>query len=117
MRYDNWDVLLFPTGEDSKTPFKEFRVVCNVIPDVELSHGHGLVVMPIMTCFVPSLEAGARFQLSVHSWMGPEISSLAKRYGGHLDLVQFEARIFIDGCLVAYVMRLRHLDSVWRDTH
>jgi hypothetical protein len=101
MRYDNWDVLLFPTGPESKTPFKEFRVGCNVIPDVELSQCHGSVGVPVMTCFVPSLEAGAHFQLSVHSWTVPEISQFTKSYSKHVELVQFEARIFMDGQLVA----------------
>jgi hypothetical protein len=117
MRYDNWDILLFPTGRDSKTPFKEFRVGCNVIPDAELSQGHGPVVMPIMTCFVPSLEAGARFQLSVHSWTGPEVSAVTKRYGNRPDLVQFEARVFIDGRPVAYVTCFRYLACAWWVTH
>ena len=103
MRYNDWDVLLFPTGRDSKTPFKEFRVACQVIPDVELAHCHGSAGVPIVTCFVPSLEADAPFQVSVHSWSTPYISQFTKSYSKHTELVQFEARVFIDGRLVAYV--------------
>lgn len=31
MRYDDWDVLLFPQG--SRVPIKEFRVDCRVVQD------------------------------------------------------------------------------------
>jgi hypothetical protein len=101
MRYNNWDVLLFPTGRDGKTPFKEFRVACQVIPDVELAHCQASVGMPIVTCFVPSLAAGAPFQVSVHSWREPEISQFTRSYSKHVEVVQFEARVFIDGHMVA----------------
>lgn len=57
-----------------------------------------------MTCFVPSLDAGTPFQISIHSWGGrPEVSQFTKTFTRHAELVQFEARVFIDGCLVAYV--------------
>ena len=31
MRYEDWDVLLFPQG--SKVPMKEFKTNCHVIQD------------------------------------------------------------------------------------
>ena len=31
MRYEDWDILLFPAG--SRVPFKEFKTVCHVIQD------------------------------------------------------------------------------------
>lgn len=34
MRYEDWDVLLFPVNEDSKVPIKEFKVACHVVHDV-----------------------------------------------------------------------------------
>ncbi|KAK3689924.1 hypothetical protein B0T22DRAFT_182222 [Podospora appendiculata] len=101
MRFDDWDVILFPTGRDSKVPFKEFKVACHVVPDVELAHSHGSIGMPVMTCFVPSLPAGTPFQISIHCWKNPEISQFTRTYSKHADLVKFEARIMIDGRLVA----------------
>ncbi|KAK0666999.1 hypothetical protein QBC41DRAFT_324855 [Cercophora samala] len=101
MRYDDWDVILFPTGRDAKIPFKEFKVACHAIPDVELSHIHGSAGMPVMTCFVPSLPAGSPFQISLHCWRNPEISQFTRTYSKHIELVKYEARILLDGRLVA----------------
>jgi hypothetical protein len=103
MRYDDWDVILFPTGRDSKIPFKEFKVACHVVPDLELAHIHGAVGIPVMTCFVPSLAPGAGFQISIHCWRRPDLSQFARTYSKHTDLIKFEARILIDGRLVACV--------------
>lgn len=103
MRYDDWDVILFPTGQDAGIPFKEFKVACHVVPDFELSHIHGTVGLPVMTCFVPSLAPGSGFQISIHSWRVPEISQFTRTYSKHTDLVKFEARVMIDGRLVAFV--------------
>ena len=37
MRYQNWDVLLFPQeGNDVKTPLQEFRTCCDVVQDLGL---------------------------------------------------------------------------------
>jgi hypothetical protein len=101
MRYDDWDVILFPTGRDAKIPFKEFKVACHVVPDLELAHIHGAVGMPVMTCFVPSLAAGTPFQISLHCWRRPDISLFTRTYSKHSELVKFEARIQIDGRMVA----------------
>ncbi|SPQ24860.1 48ac7aee-4810-46c8-84d6-f8556c4a085b [Thermothielavioides terrestris] len=101
MRYEDWDVILFPTGRDSKIPLKEFKVACHVVPDVELAHIHGPAGVPVMTCFVPSLPPGVPFQISLHCWRRPEISQFTRTYSKHSDLVKFEARIMIDGRLVA----------------
>lgn len=106
MRYDDWDVILFPTGRDSKIPFKEFKVACNVVPDLELSHIHGPVGIPVMTCFVPSLVASTAFQVSIHSWRRPDISQFTRTYSKHAELVKFEARVMLDGRVVAWVAPL-----------
>ncbi|KAK4462572.1 hypothetical protein QBC42DRAFT_326778, partial [Cladorrhinum samala] len=100
MRFDDWDVILFPTGRDSKIPVKEFKVACHVVPDLELSHINGSG-MPVVTCFVPSLAAGAPFQISIHCWRNPEISQFTRNYSKHTELVKFEARVLLDGRLVA----------------
>jgi hypothetical protein len=104
MRYDDWDVILFPTGRDSKIPFKEFKVACHVVPDLELAHIHGAAGVPVMTCFVPSLAAGSGFQISIHCWRRPDLSQFTRTYSKHSDLIKFEARILVDGRLVACVM-------------
>ncbi|KAK4226624.1 hypothetical protein QBC38DRAFT_219588 [Podospora fimiseda] len=110
MRYDDWDVILFPIARESNVPMKEFKVACHVVPDHELSHLNGATnpngsspgLMPVMTCFVPSLPAGHPFQISLHSWTTPKISTFTKTaYSKHLDLVKFEARVLLDGRLVA----------------
>jgi hypothetical protein len=103
MRYDDWDVILFPTGRDSKIPFKEFKVACHAVPDLELAHIHGAVGIPAMTCFVPSLAPGTPFQISIHCWRRPDLSQFTRTYSKHTDLVKFEARVLIDGRLVAWV--------------
>lgn len=103
MRYEDWDVILFPVGRDSKIPFKEFKTTCHAIPDAELAHIHGTVGIPVMTCFVPSLPAGTPFQISLHSWRVPKISQFARSYSKHLEDLRFEARILLDGQLVSFV--------------
>ncbi len=102
MRYEDWDVLIFPMGRDAKVPMKEFKVACHAIPDGEFSHSHGAFGMPVMTCFVPSLGAGTAFHISIHSWRSPEISQFTRTYSKHSELVKFECRILIDGRIVAY---------------
>ena len=103
MRYEDWDVILFPVGRDSKIPFKEFKVACHVVSDNELSPIHGFTQVPVMTCFIPSLVAGAPFQISIHSWRRPDVSQFALNYSGHPELIRFEARIIMDGRFVACV--------------
>lgn len=90
MRYEDWDVLLFPAGDDptSHVPMQEFRTACSAIrdPRIEAARGerqactedadrHSEIdsatadgVTPLMTTFIPSLHEGSPFQLSVHSW-------------------------------------------------
>lgn len=121
MRYEDWDVLLF-TG-DSPGPVKEFRVACHVTHDVgeciemllrpdfqacgadstsiEFSHTHGSFGLPTMTGFVPSVPANTHFYISIHSWRNPHVSQFTRNYSKHTELVQFEARIFVDGRLLA----------------
>ncbi|KAH7150253.1 hypothetical protein B0J13DRAFT_673958 [Dactylonectria estremocensis] len=99
MRYEDWDILLFPRG--CEVPLKEFKVACTVVHDHEFSHTHGSFGIPTLCCWVPSLPAGTPFQISIHSWAVPTISQFAKTYSGYPDSVKFEARLFIDGRLVA----------------
>ncbi|KAH7134076.1 hypothetical protein EDB81DRAFT_902876 [Dactylonectria macrodidyma] len=99
MRYEDWDILLFPRG--CEVPLKEFKVACTVVHDHEFSHTHGSFGIPTLCCWVPSLPAGTPFQISIHSWTMPTISQFTKTYSGYPESVKFEARLFIDGPLVA----------------
>ena len=100
MRYEDWDVLLFPSGRESKVPIKEFKVACHVVPDTEFLHAHGAHGLPVMTCFIPSLQAGIPFHISIHCWKTPQISRLTQTYSKHPELAKFEARISIDGRVI-----------------
>jgi len=101
MRYEDWDIILFPSGQDEDVPFKEFKVTCHVVPDHELGHIHKGMGMPVMTCFVPSLPTNHPFQVSIHCWRPPQLSQFVQNYSKHTECVKFEARILIDGHLVS----------------
>ncbi|KAM3461035.1 hypothetical protein NHJ6243_005352 [Beauveria neobassiana] len=99
MRYEDWDILLFP--RDGQVPLKEFRVACHVVHDDELSHINGSPGLPTVCCFVPSLPPGAPYKLSIHSWATPPISQSTRSYGKFADRVVFEVRLFVDGRFVS----------------
>ncbi|OTA64879.1 hypothetical protein K449DRAFT_421404 [Hypoxylon sp. EC38] len=99
MRFEDWDVLLFP--RDSKIPLKEFKTNCHVVHDNEFAYTHGSYGLPTMTCFMPGLSSGTQFNISLHSWKTPDISQFTRNYSKHPELVKFEARVLIDGRLVA----------------
>lgn len=101
MRYEDWDVLLFPSGGDARVPLKEFKVGCHVVPDSEFSHNRGTFGLPVTTCFVPGLQPGAPFHISIHCWANPKVSQYTQSYSKHPELVKLEARILVDGRLVA----------------
>ncbi|RSL74442.1 hypothetical protein CEP53_000317 [Fusarium sp. AF-6] len=108
MRYEDWDVLLFP--RDCGIPFREFGVTCQVVQDAEFANLHGISGLPTVNCFVPSLAPGAPFQISIHSWNMPTISQFTKSYSKHVNDVKFETRLFIDGRLVACTSLNRQCD-------
>ncbi|KAI8628010.1 hypothetical protein F5Y19DRAFT_486329 [Xylariaceae sp. FL1651] len=99
MRFEEWDVLLFP--KDSKVPMKEFKTNCHVVHDTEFAYTHGSFGLPTMTCFMPGLAPSTPFNISLHSWKTPDISQFTQNYTKHPELVKFEARVLIDGRLVA----------------
>ncbi|PBP19171.1 hypothetical protein BUE80_DR010046 [Diplocarpon rosae] len=98
MRYQNWDVLLFP--DQFKVPLQEFKTTCQVIQDPE---SHNLqsnpLLLPTVTSFVPGIGAGAAFRVSIHCWQNPEVSRYVQTLKKPTDTVIFEARLFIDGRL------------------
>ena len=94
MRYLDWDVLLFPSSDDPKAthiPFKEFKTQCQA----EHKGGAGEAT-PLMTCFVPSIAAGMKFQISVHSW-SPTEPILAPGEDGHQPRELWEVKVVMDG--------------------
>ncbi|UKZ53971.1 hypothetical protein TrVGV298_007775 [Trichoderma virens] len=99
MRFEDWDILLFP--RDCKVPVKEFKVACHVIHDTEFTSPHGSLGLPTVCCFIPSLASGTPFQVSIHSWSSPTVSQFTRCYSKYGDSANFEARVFIDGQLVA----------------
>ncbi|PKX90298.1 uncharacterized protein P174DRAFT_515425 [Aspergillus novofumigatus IBT 16806] len=122
MRYENWDVLLFP--ESSKVPIQEFRTQCFVTQEEALTHATtvetpyinsaaivnpgsyfmpraSLVQLPVLTTFIPSLPQNTPFRVSVHSWDKPRPSLLMESLMQPDDALLFEIRIFIDGLCVS----------------
>ncbi|KAJ5605111.1 hypothetical protein N7510_010265 [Penicillium lagena] len=114
MRYENWDVLLFP--ETCKTPIQEFKTQCFVTKDRESPYLQNPSIvtpssyyaaqgnfgqLPILTTFVPSLPPEAPFRVSIHSWEKPRPSRFIESLMQPDDLLLFEARVFVDGICTA----------------
>ncbi|KAL4917083.1 hypothetical protein BDW62DRAFT_89777 [Aspergillus aurantiobrunneus] len=114
MRYENWDVLLFPAN--SKVPIQEFKTQCFVTRDRESPYLHNsaflgsaayyqptgnLGQLPVLTTFIPSLPANSPFRVSIHSWEQPHASRLMESLLQPDDASLFEVRIFVDGLCVA----------------
>ncbi|RHZ53368.1 uncharacterized protein CDV56_103294 [Aspergillus thermomutatus] len=115
MRYENWDVLLFP--ESSKVPIQEFKTQCFVTQEeVETPYINSaaivnpgsyfmprasVVQLPVLTTFIPSLPQNTPFRVSVHSWEKPRPSLLMESLMQPDDALLFEIRIFIDGLCVS----------------
>ncbi|KAK1977207.1 hypothetical protein LZ30DRAFT_785059 [Colletotrichum cereale] len=98
MRYENWDVLLFP-GNDH-VPLREFRTECHVVPDAE-SLPLSRFGVPTLNTFVPSLHYNSPFSISILSWGKPSVSQATRAYSNHPELVLFEFHVYIDGRLVS----------------
>ncbi|KAK0274293.1 hypothetical protein LTR91_020166 [Friedmanniomyces endolithicus] len=128
MRFQDWDVLLFPQG--SHVPLREFRTACYAQQDPDHHHQHprsrtttsatatsftttttmagpgvgpaGGVTTPLLTAFVPGLGAGEGFQVSVHSWSTPAaIAGGGGVGGGSGAVMQWRVKIVVDGAVVA----------------
>ncbi|EEH36475.2 hypothetical protein PAAG_06893 [Paracoccidioides lutzii Pb01] len=123
MRFENWDVLLFPEG--SKVPIQEFKTQCFVTRDTESPYMHieplihpqahyaqGAVgYTPILTTFIPSMPRNSPFRVSVHSWQKPIPTRMMEGLMHPEDSVVFEIRAFIDGDFVAG--SLAHQRTSW----
>ncbi|KAJ9498717.1 2-isopropylmalate synthase (Alpha-isopropylmalate synthase) (Alpha-IPM synthetase) [Exophiala xenobiotica] len=119
MRYQNWDVLLFPA--DSKIPIQEFDTKCYALEqngrasslqaiDGDRNSYESMTVLPTLTCFVASLDRGSSFRVSIHSWEKPKPSDLLLSYKTPEEVVLFEAKVYIDGILMA---QRTFEDGVW----
>ncbi|KAL9000999.1 MAG: hypothetical protein Q9169_000483 [Polycauliona sp. 2 TL-2023] len=107
MRYLHWDVLVF--AEQSRVPLQEFRTACHVTYDLDsigvleptasnlTANPVAQRQSPIVTCFVPSLQHGCPFRVSLHSWQEPEASRGTQALTSANDKVFFEARVLLDG--------------------
>ncbi|KAI9729326.1 MAG: hypothetical protein M1834_006997 [Cirrosporium novae-zelandiae] len=123
MRYQNWDVLLFP--ENHRAPIQEFKTACNVIQDLDtgspqmfldrgLPNPHGLISpsqTPLVTSFVPGLKVHSPFLVSIHNWDTPQPSKTIESLCGENDTVLWEARVFIDGTYKAGIFLKE--DALW----
>jgi hypothetical protein len=117
MRYQNWDVLVFP--DQCKVPLQEFKTACQVIQDpgehriVPDRYGNRAdwqtephstqnnpLLLPTVTSFVPGLPAGTPFRISIHCWQNPDVSRYIQHLSKPSDDIIFEARLFIDGRIV-----------------
>lgn len=113
MRYENWDVLIFPEG--TKVPLQEFKTQCFVIKDTSSPYlqnqsigGHSYYPVqgnygqfPVLTSFVPSMNKDSPYRFSIHSWEKPRPSRLIEGMMQPDDLLMYEARVFVDGDCVA----------------
>ncbi|KAL3465136.1 hypothetical protein BJX64DRAFT_297535 [Aspergillus heterothallicus] len=115
MRYENWDVLLFPAN--SKVPVQEFKTQCFVTRDRDSPYLHNPAFagsaayyqpphgnfgqLPVLTTFIPSLPSNSQFRVSIHTWEQPHSSRLMDTLLQPDDTALFEVRIFVDGLCVA----------------
>lgn len=114
MRYEDWDVLLFPEG--SKVPIQEFKTQCFVTKDTESPYLQNPSIvnpsiyypvqgnfgqMPVLTSFIPTQPKDSPFRVSIHSWEKPRPSRLIEGLMQPDDMLLYEARVFIDGDCVA----------------
>ncbi|KAF1356022.1 hypothetical protein EJ07DRAFT_130358 [Lizonia empirigonia] len=89
MRYDNWDIILFP--EDSNIPIQEYKTACYFSHD---EAGHEL---PTLRTYIGSLKPDTPFRISVHHWGVPKPSPLiqeAQRRAG--KRMTFTVQVIID---------------------
>ncbi|KAF2218880.1 hypothetical protein BDZ85DRAFT_299266 [Elsinoe ampelina] len=107
MRYQDWDILLFPRG--SHIPLQEFRTSPFLIQ--EQNHQ-----IPHLLTYVPSLPENAPFTISVHSWTLPKLDSARILQDGYRDdgCPAWGLRVSIDGICVLSVEYSCH--TCWRLT-
>lgn len=126
MRFEDFDVLLFPGAGDNAAhvPCKEFRVQCAVVRDSRgselLTHtsssGYELTVeadfTPLLTGFIPSLAPGSQFQISIHSWT-PQRFRFHPEVAPNADSPQqvWHVQLTVDGVIIG--IEIFQPDVVW----
>ncbi|KAK5744196.1 hypothetical protein LTR17_002226 [Elasticomyces elasticus] len=95
MRFQDWDVLLFPAG--SHVPIREFRTTYYAQEDPRT-----MTTTPLLTAFLPALPTNTPFQMSVHSWTKP-LSILGAGNAGYVPgtIYQWRVKIIVDGIAIA----------------
>lgn len=82
--------------------FDPSRVNADGITEIHHSQNTALL-LPTVTCFIPSLAAGEPFRISIHSWQNPEASRYIHQIDSrHAEHVMFEARVFVDGRIAGW---------------
>jgi hypothetical protein len=121
MRYDDWDVILFP--KDSHVPIQEFKTACYVSPE-ECKHSgllHPVIhlsnstirttanatafpdgrPLPTLTCYISSLPPSTPFRISVHSWTtAAKASALIESRRKANQKVVYTVQVIVDGARV-----------------
>ncbi|KAF2798951.1 hypothetical protein K505DRAFT_295483 [Melanomma pulvis-pyrius CBS 109.77] len=93
MRYDNWDVIVFP--RDSHVPIQEFKTACYV------SQGEYGRQLPTMTCYIASLPASIPFRVSIHLWtLKAKPSALIESRRKPNQRVVYTTQVIVDGVRV-----------------
>ncbi|KAF1944678.1 hypothetical protein EJ02DRAFT_432261 [Clathrospora elynae] len=95
MRYDDWDVILFP--KDSHVPIQEYKTACYVSPE---EYGRQL---PTLTSYISSLPPSTPFRISVHSWAtatAAKASALIESRRKPSQKVVYLVQVIVDGSRV-----------------
>ncbi|KAF2846966.1 hypothetical protein T440DRAFT_482213 [Plenodomus tracheiphilus IPT5] len=92
MRYDDWDVILFP--KDSHVPLQEFKTACYV------SANEGKYYRPLHPVS-NSLPPSTPFRISIHSWATAARPSAAiEVQRKHSQKVVYTVQVVVDGARV-----------------
>ncbi|KAI4648591.1 uncharacterized protein J4E78_008654 [Alternaria triticimaculans] len=93
MRYDDWDVILFP--KDSHVPIQEFKTACYV------SHEEYGRQLPTLTSYISTLPPSTPFRISVHSWAtASKASALIESRRRANQKVVYTVQVVVDGARV-----------------
>ncbi|KAF1955236.1 hypothetical protein CC80DRAFT_594424 [Byssothecium circinans] len=93
MRFDNWDVILFP--RESLVPIQEFRTACYSSSDDDGRQP------PTLACYISSLPASTPFRISMHSWAAPaKPSPIIESRRKPNQRVVYTTQVLVDGSRV-----------------
>ncbi|KAH7390974.1 hypothetical protein DE146DRAFT_150734 [Phaeosphaeria sp. MPI-PUGE-AT-0046c] len=99
MRYDNWDVILFP--KDSHIPIQEFKTACYHACDANTES----LKAPTLTCYISSLPPATPFRISIHSWINPaKPSAVVQAQQKSSQKIMYMVQVIVDGVTVFQVL-------------